>query len=84
MWETELRIILVEKQCVAGLAICREIDAFVKAACRIGFVTVIAVEFLALHRWNIRREVTLMIKTNYVGIACFLADKLKFWMIPSE
>src|ERR1700676_1687926 len=69
---------------MAGLAIRGETDSLIETPLGIRLMTVVAVKFLSLHRRNVRREMALMIETDDVGIACFLADELKFWMVPRE
>src|SRR6266446_6101143 len=69
---------------MAGLAIRRETDSLIETPLGIRLMTVVAVKFLSFHRWNIRREVALMVETDDVGIARFLAHELKFRMVPRE
>ena len=85
MGDVELRIVLVEKQGMAGLAVRLEVDPLIETALGIGLMTVVAVELPALfHGWNVRRIMALMIEAEHIGIARLLAHELKLRMIAGE
>ena len=65
---------------MACLAVRREGDALVITAFGVGFVTVVAVKFPAVHKWNVRRKMPLMIEAEHIGIANLLTLELKFRM----
>src|SRR5437868_6757576 len=69
---------------MAGLAIRGETDSLIETPLGIRLMTVVAVKFLSFHRRNVRREMALMVETDHVGIAYFLAHELKFRMVPGE
>src|SRR5436305_4465542 len=80
----ELRIILVEHQRMTRLAIRGEADPLIEPAGRLGFVAIIAIELLAVHRRNVVRKMALMIEAQNVGIARLVADELEFRMRVGE
>ena len=85
MGDVELRIVLVEEQRMAGLAVRRETDPLIETAVGIRLMTVVAIELPAfLHGWNVRREMALMIETEHIGIARLLAHELKLRMVVGE
>src|SRR6266581_4018401 len=65
---------------MARLAVRRKADALVIPPVRLGFVTVIAVEFLPVHQWNVRRKMSLMIKAQHVRVTNLLTIELEFRM----
>src|SRR5260370_39626301 len=59
------------------LAVRREGDPLVVTPARIGFVTVVAVEFLPIHWRNVTSEMPLVIESKHIGVALLLANGLK-------
>src|SRR6266513_5720077 len=55
-------------------------DPLVKATVGLELVTIIAIEFLSIHRWNVGSEMALMIETQYIRIARIHPFQLKFRM----
>ena len=77
MRQVELGISLIELQRVAALAMGLEIDPLIKSALRIGLVTVIAIELLAVHRRNVIGEMPAVVEPQSVWVPRFLPDKLE-------
>ena len=65
---------------MTGLTIGGEIDSLIEPAVRLELVTIIAIELLSVHRWNVSSEVALMIETKQIGIARVHPLQLKFGM----
>src|ERR1700736_4899693 len=61
-----------------------ETDALHKAAFGIRFVTIIAIEFLAVDRGNVAGEMALMIEAQDVRVAWLRRIDLKLWMVFPE
>src|SRR5205085_4280531 len=75
--EMELRVVLVEKQGMARLAVGIETDSLIKTSGRLGLVAVGAVQLPAFHRRNIGGEMALVIEAKDIGIADLLLDELE-------
>lgn len=75
-----LGISRVELERMASLTIVRVADSLHETAIRLRLMTVIAIKFLSVDRWNIGREVPLMIETQNVRIARVFALQLKLGM----
>ena len=69
---------------MTGLTVGGETDALHKAAFGIRFVTIIAIEFLAVDRGNVAREMALMIEAQHVGITQIGGIDLKLRMTIPE
>src|SRR6266581_3016521 len=65
---------------MTGLEVGREGDALIIAPIGVRFVTVIAVEFPAVHKWDVRRKMPLMIEAEHIGVANLLTIELKSFL----
>ena len=81
MRDTELRVVLVEEQRMARLAISRETDPLIETALGIRLVAVVAIELPAFfYGRNVRREMALVVETENIRVARFGGSELKFRM----
>ena len=80
----QVRIFHVELERVASLAVRGEADPLVEPAVRLRFVAVIAIELLAVHWRNIRREMALVIEAEHVGVARSFAHELELRMCAGK
>src|SRR5438477_639712 len=80
MRNAHFRVSPIELKRMTGLAIGGKTDPLIKATVRLELVTIIAIEFLSVHRRDVGRQVTLVIETKQVGIARVNTFQLKFGM----
>src|SRR5258708_10193454 len=80
MWNSHVRVSRIELKRVTSLTIVRVRDPLHETAVGLRLMAIIAIELLTVHRWNVGREMALMIKTKHVRIARVLAFELKLRM----
>ena len=69
MWNAHLRIPPIELERMTSLTIVGESDSLIESTVRLRLVTIIAIQLLSVHGWNVGSEMALVIEPKSVGIS---------------
>src|SRR5689334_17008671 len=80
----DLLVILVELERMTALTMLSKGDGLIETTLGIGLMTIVTLQFLAVERWNVGREMAFVIELQDVRVGRLIALKLELRMAVRE